>query len=159
MKFLWIQILFGIACFLLILCTFLFPFSQKHFERMSKHWTDWKGPTITRVSWKNISTVVKVKNIINLNIIRTDTRGYHFWCRKVFEGVQKHVWFAPQMQFWCRALLRFCTKSAHSNYLKRTKILNWHVIIYLGEKNAPKLQYRRENKVITCQFTILVRFK
>ena len=48
--------------------------------------------------------------------------------KSVWRSSEARVWFASQTQFWCRAFLRLCTKSAHSNYLKRTKIVNWHVI-------------------------------
>ena len=66
--------------------------------------------------------------------------------KSVWRSSEARDWFSSQAQFWCRALLRLCTKSPHSNHLKRTKIVNWHVIIYFGEKNAPKLQYRRQKE-------------
>ena len=28
---------------------------------------------------------------MNGTAVNQNTRGYHFWCRKVFEGVQNHV--------------------------------------------------------------------
>ena len=56
-------------------------------------------------------------------------RGGPFLVQKsVWRSSEARDWFASQTQFWCRALLRFCTKSAHSNHSKRTKIVNWHVI-------------------------------
>ena len=51
-KFWPIQILFSLLDFFFVCWTFLCSFSQKHIERMSKHWADWKSPTVARIGWK-----------------------------------------------------------------------------------------------------------
>ena len=62
--------------------------------------------------------------------VRFIYEGYWFLVQKnVWRTSVARVWLTPQIQFWRRALLRFFTKSAHSNHFKRTKTENWwHVI-------------------------------
>ena len=62
---------------------------------------------------------------IGLKYIVTDVRRAPFLVQKSFpRSLVSRVWFALQMHFSYRALLRICTRRTHTNYLKCTKTGN-----------------------------------
>ena len=68
---------------------YIFAFKNQDLTRLNKNFTIKKRSHGHPTYKFNELQYILCRSIFSF--ISVSTRGYHFWCRKVFEGVQKHV--------------------------------------------------------------------